>query len=140
MSQEINDVIPFLVRVLNDMYKNVKDIENPMNEMNKTIETFSHTITDSMVTISSDLTGIIQIVRASRETIFNKITNSINELNDEFTIFKSTMTSTTKSSKGIFDKLQTAKINLQNKMQDAEFLSLILELKDILNKINEKLD
>ncbi|MHA1271133.1 MAG: hypothetical protein ACTSPY_15170 [Candidatus Helarchaeota archaeon] len=135
MEQEFKDVIPFIVRVLNNMYENVKEIGHSMNQMNKIVDDFSRILTDNVVSISSDLTGIIQIVRASRETIFHKINDSIDELTNEFKEFKLKITDTSKNSDIIFNRLEKAKYDLENKMQDAEFLSLVLELKDLLKKI-----
>jgi len=139
MSQELNDVIPFLIRVINDMYNNVNKIGESMNKMNETVDQFTKKITDDIVAISSDLTGIIQIIRANREAIFQKIDELIEDLNEEFNEFKEQMIRTTKTSKHIFDYLVKARLNLQSKMQDAELLSVVLELKDVLKKLSKKL-
>ena len=66
--------------------------------------------------------------------------NNIEDLNNKFSEFKTKMMDTTGSSKMIFEHLEKSKINLQNKMQDAEFLSLVLELKEILRKIEAQID
>ncbi|MBD3229282.1 MAG: hypothetical protein GF329_13950 [Candidatus Lokiarchaeota archaeon] len=137
MDQEIDDVIPFLIRVLNDMYRNVKDISKSMENMNSNIEKFSQNITDHVVKLSSDLTGIIQIVKGNRKAIFKVINNEIDELSEEFNKFKVEMSETHNSSEKIYDNLGKAKIDLQNKMQDAEFLSIVLELKDLLEILDK---
>lgn len=139
MNQDTDDVIPFLIRVLNDMYRNVKDISKSMEEMNSTIENFSQNITDNIVNVSTDLTGIIQIVRSNREAIFRVINKEIEDLTQEFDKFKIEMSKTDNSSEKIYARLEKARIDLQNKMQDAEFLSFVLELKDLLEIIDKKL-
>ena len=139
MDEQSKNVIPFLLHVLNDMYENIKNIRKSMDQMNKVIDNFLKNFTDNLVTISTDLTGIIQIVRASRETIFTKVNESINNFRNEFINCKASMGEIAESSGNLAIILEKAKNDLQNKMQDAEFLALILEMKEVLNEINKEL-
>ncbi len=133
MSEE--SLIPFIVKVVNDLYTRITEIGTTMENLNQKMDDFTYIITDRIVNLSEGITGIIQIIKANREASFNFFTQSINELKEEFNTMREKSLELGKLEGHITQKMSQAKQYLQDKISDAEFLSLIFELKEISNEL-----
>ncbi|MHA1280046.1 MAG: hypothetical protein ACTSQI_00095 [Candidatus Helarchaeota archaeon] len=135
MTGETEAVLPFIIKVINDIYSRITEIGKTIQELNRKMDNFTYTITDRIVNLSEGITGIIQIIRANREASFSYFSKSVNELKDEFSSLRKKSHELSKLESQITLQMGEAKKYLQDKMWDAEFLSLIFELKDLSNEL-----
>ncbi|NVM30055.1 MAG: hypothetical protein HWN65_14525 [Candidatus Helarchaeota archaeon] len=135
MSDESESFLPFIFKVINDIYSRITEIGKSVEDLNEKMEDFTFTITDRIVNLSEGITGIIQIIKANREASFNFFSNSANELKEEFRAIRKESLELGQLEAQIAQKMKEAKIFLQDKMMDAEFLSLVFELKDLSNEL-----
>ncbi|MHA1130314.1 MAG: hypothetical protein ACTSQQ_05850, partial [Candidatus Helarchaeota archaeon] len=71
MTGETEAVLPFIIKVINDIYSRITEIGKTIQELNRKMDNFTYTITDRIVNLSEGITGIIQIIRANREASFS---------------------------------------------------------------------
>ncbi|MHA1264265.1 MAG: hypothetical protein ACTSRS_03440 [Candidatus Helarchaeota archaeon] len=135
MSNDNESLLPFMVKVINDIYSRITEIGKSIEELNQKMDDFTYTITDRIVNLSEGITGIIQIIKANREASFKYFSDSIAELKKEFRAMRSQSCELGELKVQIGQKMNDAKIFLQDKMLDADFLSLIFELKDLSNEL-----
>ena len=135
MAGDNESVIPFIVKVVNDIYTKITEIGKSMEELNQKMDDFTFTITDRIVNLSEGITGIIQIIKANREASFNYFSKSVTEMKDEFASIRKKSLELGKVEGQLAQHLGEAKKFLQDKMWDAEFLSLVFELKDLSNEL-----
>ena len=137
MSKDSESFLPFIFKVINDIYTRVNEIGTSMEHLNRRMEDFTYTLTDRIVNLSEGITGIIQIIKANREASFSYISNSVNELKDEINSIREKSSEMGKLGGQLTQEMGNAKKYLQNKVWDAEFLSLVFELKDLSNELRE---
>ena len=135
MADDTESVLPFIVKVINDIYSKITEVGKTITELNQKMDDFTYTITDRIVNLSEGITGIIQIIKANREASFNFFSKSVSELKDEFASLREKSHALGKLKGEITDQMGQAKKYLQDKMWDAEFLSLIFDLKDVSNEL-----
>ncbi len=135
MAKGDESLLPFIVKVINDIYTRITEIGKSIEELNQKMEEFTYAITDRVVNLSEGITGIIQIIKANREASFNYFSKSINEMKEEFNSIRQKSLELGKLQVQLTQKMGQAKHFLQDKMWDAEFLSLVFELKDISNEL-----
>jgi predicted nucleic acid-binding Zn-ribbon protein len=135
MSQDNESFLPFIFKVINDMYTRISEIDKHLDSLNKKMDEFTFTLTDRVVNLSEAITGIIQIIKANREVSFQFFSNSINELKTEIHSIRDKRTELGKLEGQLAEKMSQAKKYLQDKMADAEFLSLVFQLKDLSNEL-----
>ena len=135
MSGDTESLIPFIVKVINDIYSRITEIGKSIKDLNQKMDDFTFTITDRIVNLSEGITGIIQIIKANREASFSYFSKSINELNEEFSSIREKSTDLGKLQGQLAQQMGQAKKYLQDKMWDAEFLSLVFELKDLSHEL-----
>lgn len=135
MADDSESFIPFIVKVINDIYSRITEIGKSIKELNQKMDDFTFTVTDRVVNLSEGITGIIQIIKANREASFSYFSKSINELNEEFSSIREKSTDLGNLQGQLAQQMGQAKKYLQDKMWDAEFLSLIFELKDLSNEL-----
>ena len=131
MSDESESFLPFIFKVINDIYSRVTEIGKSIEELNQKMDEFTYTITDRVVNLSEGITGIIEIIKANREASFKYFSNSAKELKKEFQSIRQKSLKLGDLEGQLAQKMTEAKTFLQDKMMDAEFLSLIFELKDL---------
>ncbi|MHA1649708.1 MAG: hypothetical protein ACTSYB_05905 [Candidatus Helarchaeota archaeon] len=135
MAKGDESLLPFIVKVINDIYTRITEIGKSIEELNQKMEEFTYAITDRVVNLSEGITGIIQIIKANREASFNYFSKSINEMKEEFNSVRQKSLELGKLQVQLTQKMGQAKHFLQDKMWDAEFLSLVFELKDISHEL-----
>ena len=135
MSQDSESFLPFMFKVINDMYSRISEIDKSLDSLNKKMDEFTFTLTDRVVNLSEAINGIIQIIKANREVSFQFFSNSINELKTEIHSIREKRSDLGKMEGQLADKMALAKKYLQDKMADAEFLSLVFQLKDLSNEL-----
>jgi predicted nucleic acid-binding Zn-ribbon protein len=135
MSQDSESFMPFIFKVINDMYTRIAEIDKTLDSLNKKMDEFTFTLTDRVVNLSEAITGIIQIIKANRDVSFQFFSNSINELKTEIHSIREKRSELGKMEGQLADKMALAKKYLQDKMADAEFLSLVFQLKDLSNEL-----
>lgn len=135
MAGDSESFIPFIVKVINDIYSRITEIGKSIKELNQKMDDFTFTVTDRVVNLSEGITGIIQIIKANREASFSYFSKSINELNEEFSSIREESTDLGNLQGQLVQQMGQAKKYLQDKMWDAEFLSLVFELKDLSNEL-----
>ena len=135
MSQESESFLPFMFKVINDMYTRISEIDKNLDNLNKKMDEFTFTLTDRVVNLSEAINGIIQIIKANREVSFQFFSNSINELKNDIHSIRDERSELGKLEGQLADKMSLAKKYLQDKMADAEFLSLVFQLKDLSNEL-----
>ena len=138
MSQDNEDkesFLPFIFKVINDIYTRISEIDKNIDSLSKKMDDFTFNLTDRVVNLSEGLTGIIQIVKANREASFQFFSDSITELKGEIHSIRDKRTEIGKMGGQLAEKISQAKKYLQDKMFDAEFLSLVFQLKDLSNEL-----
>ena len=135
MSEDSESLLPFIVKVVNDIYTRITDIGKSMEGLHQKMDDFTYTITDRIVNLSEGITGIIQIIKANREASFNYFSKSVNEMKEEFSSIRKKSLELGKLEGQLAQNMSQAKQYLQDKMWDAEFLSLVFELKDLSNEL-----
>jgi methyl-accepting chemotaxis protein len=135
MADDTESVLPFIIKVINDIYSKITEVGKTIEELNQKMDDFTYTITDRIVNLSEGITGIIQIIKANREASFSFFSKSVNELKDEFASLREKSHVMGKLKGEITEQMGQAKKYLQDKMWDAEFLSLIFDLKDVSNEL-----
>ena len=135
MSQESESFLPFIFKVINDMYSRIAEIDKTLDSLNRKMDEFTFTLTDRVVNLSEAINGIIQIIKANREVSFQFFSNSINELKTEIHSIREKRSELGQLEGQLADKMALAKKYLQDKMADAEFLSLVFQLKDLSNEL-----
>jgi hypothetical protein len=135
MSQDSESFLPFIFKVINDIYTRVTEIDKTIESLNKKMDDFTFTLTDRMVNLSESITGIIEIIKANRETSVQFFSSSINELKNEIHAIRDKRTELGKLEGEFAQKMSQARKYLQDKISDAEFLSLIFQLKDLSNEL-----
>ncbi|TFG05323.1 MAG: hypothetical protein EU536_02375 [Promethearchaeota archaeon] len=135
MSEDTETVLPFIVKVINDMYTRITEIGKSIENLNTKMDEFTYTITDRIVNLSEGITGIIEIITANREASFKYFSDSVMELKNEFLSIRDKSLELAKIEGKLAEKMSEAKVFLQDKMMDAEFLSLVFELKDLSNEL-----
>jgi methyl-accepting chemotaxis protein len=135
MSNEKESFLPFIVGVINDIYSRINEIGQSIEKLNTKMDDFTYTITDRIVNLSEGITGIIQIIKANREASFKFFSDSISEVREEFRLIRAKSQDLGTVEEQLTQKMADAKVFLQDKMMDAEFLSLVFELKDLSNEL-----
>lgn len=135
MSEDKESFLPFIVGVINDIYSRINEIGKTIEDLNTKMDDFTYTITDRIVNLSEGITGIIQIIKANREASFKFFSDSINEVRKEFHEIRAKSSELGDVEEQLAQKMDAAKTFLQDKMMDAEFLSLVYELKDLSNQL-----
>ena len=135
MSKDKESFLPFIVGVINDIYSRINEIGQSIEKLNTKMDDFTYTITDRIVNLSEGITGIIQIIKANREASFKFFSDSINEVREEFRAISEQSAELGEVEGQLVQKMSDAKVFLQDKMMDAEFLSLVFELKDLSNEL-----
>ncbi len=135
MSEDSESFLPFIFKVINDIYSRITETGESVEKLNQKMEVFTHTITDSIINLSKGITEIIQIIRTNREASLKFFSDSANELKEEFRSIRDESVELGKLEGQLAQKMAEAKTYLQDKMLDAEFLSLVFELKDISNDL-----
>lgn len=135
MSTEKESFLPFIIGVVNDIYSRINEIGKTIEQLNTRMDDFTYTITDRIVNLSEGITGIIQIIKANREASFKFFSDSINELREDFRTISAQSTELGDVEGQLAQKMAEAKTFLQDKIMDAEFLSLVFELKDLSNEL-----
>jgi len=130
-----DESLPFIFKVINDIYSRITEIGKNIEDLNNKMDDFTYTITDRIVNLSEGITGIIQIIKANREASFKYFSNSANELKEEFRSIRDKSLELGKVEGQLAQKMAEAKVFLQDKMMDAEFLSLVFQLKDLSNEL-----
>lgn len=135
MGQDAESMIPFIIKIINDIYSRITEIGNSMEVLNQKMDDFTYTITDRIVNLSEGITGIIQIIKANREASFKFFSEAVDDVKNEFISIRDKSIELGKVQGQVAQEMGKAKQYLQDKMWDAEFLSLIFELKDISNDL-----
>jgi methyl-accepting chemotaxis protein len=135
MSKDSESFLPFIFKVINDIYTRINEIGTSMEQMNQRMEDFTYKITDRIVNLSEGISGIIQIIKANREASFNYFSNAINELKVDFKSIREKSDELGPLQGQLIQEMGNAKKYLQNKIWDAEFLALVFELKDLSNEL-----
>ncbi|MFX1294361.1 MAG: hypothetical protein ACFFD2_05845 [Promethearchaeota archaeon] len=135
MDGDSETFIPFIIKVINDIYSKITEIGKSMNEFNQKMDDFTLKMTDRVVNLSEEITGIIQIIKANREASFKFFSKSISETKEEFSSLREKSMKMGKLEGLLVEQMNQARKYLQDKMWDAEFLSLVFELKDLSNEL-----